>query len=125
LYSSECLKHTKTGMEASIASMMGALNPGALMASTDRPKHRYVIMSIVMQRKAQKRSAGLPARLWRSSAAHSELIYFPTVSISLPGLRCASKTQMPTFSTMRSCDCSTAFAENMRFRTSLRSLASL
>jgi hypothetical protein len=74
LYSSECLKRTKTGREASIASMMGALYPGALMASTDCPKHKYVIMSIVIQRKAQKRSAGVPAELWRSSAVHKALI---------------------------------------------------
>ena len=76
LYISECLKRMKTGREASIASMMGALKPGALMASTDVPKQRLVIMSIVMQRKAQKRSAGLPALLWRLSAVHSVLIYF-------------------------------------------------
>jgi hypothetical protein len=83
LYISECLKRTKTGREASMASMMGASKPGALMASTDVPKQRMVITSIVMQRKAQKRSAGVPALLWRLSAVQSALIYFD-VSLLAP-----------------------------------------
>jgi hypothetical protein len=40
LYISECLKRTNTGREASIASIMGALKPGASIASTEDPKQR-------------------------------------------------------------------------------------
>jgi len=60
LYISECLKRTNTGTEASIATMIGALKPGSLIASTDLPKHKYVMTSILKHLKAQERSAGLP-----------------------------------------------------------------
>jgi hypothetical protein len=62
---------------------MGASKPGALMASTDVPKQSVVTTSIVMQRKAQKRSAGWPARLWRSSAVQNALIYSHVNSLVL------------------------------------------
>ena len=36
----ECLKATKTGKDASMATIIGALYFGVLMASTELPKHR-------------------------------------------------------------------------------------
>lgn len=73
LYISECLKRTKTGSEASIATIMGALKSGSLMASTDLPKHKYVIISMLMHLKAQERSAGFLALLSLSKARHNAL----------------------------------------------------
>lgn len=40
LSSDECLKPTKVGSDASIATMIGALWLGALIALTEFPKHK-------------------------------------------------------------------------------------
>ena len=50
LYHSKCLNSWKTTTEASMAVMMGAWKDGALIASIEVPKHRYVMISMVRQR---------------------------------------------------------------------------
>ena|SRR5579862_67352 len=71
----KCLNTTAVGRVAIIASMIGALNPGSFMASTDRAKQNEVIMSIVKHRKPKKRSEDTPALDWALKAAQSALIY--------------------------------------------------
>lgn len=58
---SKFLKRTNIGSAASMASMIGALKSGALMASTDRAKQKEVMVSIVKHRNAKKRSDDRPA----------------------------------------------------------------
>jgi hypothetical protein len=58
-----------------MASMIGALNPGSLIASTDRAKQKEVIVSIVKHRKPKKRSEDTPVSDWAVKAAQSALIY--------------------------------------------------
>ena len=55
------LKMGKIGPAASIASMIGALKPGELIASTLRAKQKDVITSLVKQRNPRKRSELFPS----------------------------------------------------------------
>lgn len=85
LYRSEYLKRTKMGSDASMASRIGALKSGASTASTDFPKQKVVIMSMVMQRKAKNKSALLEALLCLSKAAQSAFV-FSTQKLSAPSI---------------------------------------
>mgnify|MGYP001587350372 CR=1 FL=1 len=76
----KCLNRTKAGRDASIASMIGALNSGSARASTDLAKQKYVMVSMVKQRSPKNRSEDFPAALLIARILHNRSTY---VQVSL------------------------------------------
>jgi hypothetical protein len=75
LYSSECLNLTKIGDDASMATRIGALKSAACMASTELPKQRLQVMSMVMALYAKDKSAALFSFSSRAKTLARLLIY--------------------------------------------------
>lgn len=126
------LKWKNTGTrvtELHIASTSGSWKSGSSTAFPDWPKQRYVMTSIVTQRKARSRSAGLPAAFWRARAVHRLFTldkhqYFRWSQCVHEGGSVRWQSSL-TLSLMILSASSTALGENNLESISRRSLASL